>query len=96
MGIRLDRHRVAAPLEAMTGLAVTPVEMSRVAGIQPLHASREIRVRRPHQQVVVRRSTFVEWRALLVFRLPARRTTSRLEASLVSGRRGARLSARLS
>ena len=55
MGIGVDRHRVVAPLEAVTGLAVTPVEMLRVAGIQPLHASREIRIRRSHQQVVVRR-----------------------------------------
>jgi hypothetical protein len=55
MSVRFDEHRVVAPLEAMARLAVTPVEMLRVAGIQSLHASREIRIRRPDKQVVVRR-----------------------------------------
>lgn len=55
MSVRFDQHRVVAPLEAMTRLAVTPVEMLRVAGIQSLHASREIGIWRPHEQVVVRR-----------------------------------------
>src|SRR5262245_65447670 len=38
----------------MARLAVPPVEMLRVAGVQSLHAASEIRIRRPYEQVVVR------------------------------------------
>src|SRR4029077_11968467 len=55
MGFGLDENGVIAPLEAVTGLAVAPVEMLRIAGVQPLHASREVRIRRSHQHVVMRR-----------------------------------------
>ena len=55
MGIGLDQHRVVSPLEAMSGLAVASIEMLRIAGIQPLHASSEIWIESPHEQVVVRR-----------------------------------------
>jgi hypothetical protein len=53
--IGLDENRVISPLEAMPGLPVPPVEMLRIAGVQALHPSREIRAHGSNDQVVVRR-----------------------------------------
>jgi len=55
VGIALDQHGLVPALEAMARFAVPTVEMLRIAAVQPLHPSREIRIRSSHDQVIVRR-----------------------------------------
>jgi hypothetical protein len=53
--IALDQDGLVSALEAMACLAMPPVEMLRIAGVQPLHPSRQIGIRSSHDKVVVRR-----------------------------------------
>ena len=55
MGIALHQDGLVPTLEAMARFAVPPVEVLRIAGVQPLHPSRKIGIRSPHDEVIVRR-----------------------------------------
>lgn len=55
MCVGFDQGRVVSTLEPMARLTVTAVEVLRVAGVQALHAERQIRLHDPHDQVVMGR-----------------------------------------
>jgi hypothetical protein len=53
--IALDQDGLVSALKAMARFAMPTVEMLRIAGVQPLHPSRQIGIRSSDDEVVVRR-----------------------------------------